>query len=111
MRKLLNKKGQLGGLVNLPGSVMIGLLVLVITAIACFLALSILQTSSLFPTASAGANSTNSIINLTVGGAMQFFNVVPTLFSVLGVVLILGAIGLLLFVIYRFAKGGGGGGI
>ena len=105
----MKKKGQLGSLVELPGKVVIGLLILAVTVIAVFLALGVLTTSNIFTANSTSYNNTIYIANNITGGATSFFNYVPTVFTVLGVVLILGAIGLLIFVVYRFARGSEGG--
>lgn len=103
----MDKRGVLG--LETVGSVIITLLVLAVTAIAVFLALVSLQNANLFTTASASANNTNYIINNITGGTTTFFNNIPTIMTILGAVVIILAVTLILFAVYRFSNRSEGG--
>lgn len=102
----MNKKGVLG--MDTVKAVMIFLLTLAVTAIALFLALSNLNSAGLFATGSQSANDTNSIINNVTKGTTDFFKNIPTVFTILGAVVIILAVVLILFAVNRFSGSTGG---
>lgn len=105
--KFLQKKGVLG--LDTARDVMIFLLSLAVVAIACFLALVSLQNSNLFTTGSAAANNTNFIINNITSGTTNFFTNIPTVFTILGAVVIILAVSLILVAVGRFGASANGG--
>ncbi len=112
--KFAKEKAKMSGKgaisVNSVGTVMISFLVIAFTAVAVFLGLSTLRTSGIFPAGSTEANATSNISTQITSGVTTFFSYTVTLFSILAVVLILGFIGLLIFIAYSFYSGGTGGG-
>ncbi len=106
IRPLLNKKGQLTGLDTVKG-VMLAFLTLAVIFIAVVLALVSLRDSNIFTTGSAEANQTTAIVaNISEAGA-DFFGNTGTIFSILVVVVIMGAIALIIFIVTRFSGSGG----
>lgn len=103
-----NKRGQMGGLIGLPGAVVIGLLILVVIVIAMFLAFNSLTGSGIFAAGSQSYNDTLNITETTTTGVKAFWQNVPTVFTILGVVLILGALGLLIVLVIGWARMQGG---
>ena len=103
MSKLrMDKKGVLG--MDSVRDVIIFLLTLAVAAIAVFLALSSLQDANLFTAGSSADNNTDFIINNITNGASNFFEQVPTIFTVLGAVAIILAVTLILFAVNRFSQ-------
>lgn len=98
----MNKKGVLG--MDSVRDVIIFLLTLAVAAIAVFLALSSLQDANLFTASSTADNNTDYIINNITNGASNFFEQVPTIFTVLGAVAIILAVTLILFAVNRFSQ-------
>lgn len=103
----INKKGVLG--LDTARDVMIFLLTLAVVAIAVFLALVSLQDSNLFATGSQAANDTDLIIGNITTGTTDFFSNIPTVFTILGAVVIILAVTLILFAVNRFSQGSGAG--
>lgn len=102
-----SKKGVLG--LDDVKSVMLTLLVLAVVAIALFLALVNLQNAGLFTTGSQAANDTNLVINNITRGTTQFFGNVPTIFTVLGAVVIITAVVLIIVAVTRINNAAGTG--
>lgn len=100
--KFLDKRGVLG--LDTVKEVILYLLILVVTAIAVFLALVSLQNSNLFTAFSATANATNAIIANTTQGTASFFGNVPTIFTVLGAVVIILVVTLIILAVQRFGS-------
>lgn len=105
--KKMGKRGVLG--LDTARDVMIFLLTLAVIAIAVFLALVSLQNANLFTTGSQAANDTNLVINNITTGTTQFFANIPTVFTILGAVVIILAVTLILFAVNRFSAGSGAG--
>lgn len=105
--EFLQKKGVLG--LDTARDVMIFLLSLAVVAIACFLALVSLQNSNLFTAGTSAANNTNFIINNITTGATAFFTNIPTVFTILGAVVIILAVSLILVAVGRFGASASGG--
>ena len=103
----MNNRGILG--LDVVRSVIVFFLIMAVTAIAVFLALVSLQNSGIFPTGSQSANNTNLIINNITQGTTQFFGNVPTIFVVLGAVVIILAVTLIIAAVYRFGSDAGSG--
>lgn len=109
MNKLLkNKKGILG--LETVRVVIVTLLILAVTAIAVFLALTSLQNAGIFTAQSSAANNTAIIIDNITSGTTDFFQNVPTFMVLLGVVVLLLIIAIVLVVVGRFGTGAGGAG-
>lgn len=103
MRSVLNlkksKKGQ--GTISLVIATVVAFLVFVVTVIAVLLAAGTLNSSGIFKASTAGANTTTTLIGNTTQGIAQFGSNIPTVFTVLGVLLIVGVIVLLIVLIKR----------
>ena len=108
MRKIhrMNKKGQA---LDLTSSFIVGLLIFIVTVFAILFGIAQLNPGSFFAAGSANQNATNQLTSNTTTGIANFSQQIPTVFTVLGVVLILGVVGLLLLIVRRFAGGGGTG--
>ena len=102
LRKL-NNRGQA---IEVTGKTMIALLVLVVTVVAVLLALSALNPGSFFTSGSAERNNTIALQANTTQLVGNFSQQIPVLGTILGIVLILGFIGLLIFIVRRFASSG-----
>jgi hypothetical protein len=98
----MDKKGVLG--LETVKETIVYLLILVVTVIAVFLGLNALLNAGVFPAGSANLNNTNLIVSNITYGATTFFSIVPTIFTVLGVVVLLLVIGLILYAVYRFSS-------
>ena len=73
------------------------------------MALVSLQDSNLFTAGSQAANDTDIIINNITTGTTNFFGNIPTVFTILGAVVIILAVTLILFAVNRFSQGSGAG--
>ncbi len=105
--RMKNRRGVLG--LDTVRDVMIFLLVLAVITIAVFLALVSLQDANLFTPGSQADNDTTNIINNITTGATDFFVNIPTVFTILGAVVIILAVTLILFAVARFSQGSGVG--
>jgi len=105
--KKKSRKGVLG--MEDVKSTMLFLLVLAVVAIALFLALTNLQSAGLFTTGSQAANDTDSVINNITSGTTNFFKNVPTVFTILGAVVIITAVILILIAVSRINNAAQGG--
>lgn len=103
--KGMNKKGVLG--MDTVRDVIVFMLTLSVTAIAVFLALSSLQNANLFTGGSTEELNTNLTIGNITEGTTAFFSNIPTVFTILGAVVIILAVTLILFAVNRFGKGTG----
>lgn len=108
MKRKMNRRGVLG--LDTVRDVMIFLLTLAVIAIAVFLALVSLQGANLFTAGSQAANDTDNVINNITVGTTQFFANIPTVFVILGAVVIILAVALILFAVSRFSATAAGGG-
>lgn len=104
-----SKKGQVLETFKLVGGVILTLLTLAVITIAVLLALTSLQNAGIFTANSVGANATNVIINNITGGTTNFFTQIPVIFTILGVVALIGAVILIIFYVSRIGTGGRGG--
>lgn len=104
MRKI-GKRGVLG--LDTVKSVLIALLMLAVIAIAVFLALSSLQSAGIFTTKSASDNATTYIISNITEGSGNFFKQIPTIFTLLGVVVLILIIAIVIVAVSRFSGGRG----
>jgi beta-lactamase regulating signal transducer with metallopeptidase domain len=101
--KIKYRKGQA---LDIANSTMIGLLVLIVTVLAVLLAISTLNPGSFFTAGSLERNATVAVAANTTQVASNFSQQIPVVGTILGIVLILGFIGLLIFIVRRFASGG-----
>jgi len=102
----MDKRGVLG--MEDVKAVMLFLLVLAVVAIALFLALTNLNSAGLFTAGSQPANDTSNIINNITSGTTNFFKNVPTIFTILGAVVIITAVILILIAVQRISQSAGG---
>lgn len=98
-----SKKGVLG--LDIVKQVIFTLLVLAVVAIALFLALTSLNNAGIFTANSKAANDTNLIINNITSGTTTFFGNIPTIMTILGVVIIIAAITIIIAYVSRFGGG------
>lgn len=106
MRSILkmNKKAQT---VELIGGTVLAFMVLIFTIFAVLYGISALNPSGFFTASSSEANATTNLQrNLTDGVGTQFAAKIPTVFTVLAVVLVLSAIAVLIIYVRRMAGGG-----
>lgn len=89
----------------------IGVGVLIFGIFAVLFGIATLDPSSFFDTASASANATQTLEDNFTGGIASFSQRLPTMFIVLGVVLVLAVILILVAYVKRMDSGGGGGGL
>ena len=107
IKPLLNgKKGN----IQLTSNIIIGVLVLIVIVIACFLVFNSLQNAGMFTANSVYANNTNNIIANATQLPVSFASQLPTVGVILGVVLLLTVIGFLIFIVLRFRSAAGGTG-
>lgn len=106
---LKNRKGQT---LELTTGTVISVMIFIFIVFAVLFGISSLNPGGFFTAGSANQNSTNQLISNMTTGIGNFSQQIPTAFTILGVVLILGFIGLLIFIVRRFAGnvGSGGGG-
>lgn len=105
----MNRKGVLG--MDTVRDVIVFLLTLAVITIAVILALVSLRDSSIFAAGSLEQNQTNFIVSNITGGAVSFFNSIPTVFVILAAVVIVLSVTLIIFAVNRFAQGSGSGSI
>src|SRR5437773_1646167 len=96
-----DKKGILG--LDTVKGVIISLLTLAVIAISVFLALVSLRNANIFAASSQEANQTTNIINNITSGTSSFFTNVPTIFTLLGVVVLILIISIIIIAVTRFA--------
>ena len=98
MRKITNKKGQV---INLVGSTVIGIMVLIFLVFAVLFGVSALNPGSFFTAGGADQNATNNLRGNLTYGVSQFGQYIPTAMLVLGVVFALSAILVLILYVRR----------
>ena len=103
---LLDKKGVLG--LETTRVVLISLLTLAVIAIAVFLALVSLRDAGIFTAGSQEKNQTDTIISNITTGSTNFFKQIPTVFTLLGVVLIILVVAIVIAAVARFGGGSRG---
>lgn len=103
MKSILEqKKGQVS--MGSIGGIVIGALGLVLTIFAILYAVSVLNPAGFFTAGTLEANeTTNMVKNLTTAPG-QFVSKLPTAFSILAIVFILGFLGLLVASVWAFMK-------
>lgn len=107
IRPIDNKKGQV---LNTVTATFVGLFVLILIGFAILLGIANLDTASFFDAGSAEANATTqATANLTQGFA-DFTANIPTIMTILGVVVILGALAILILVVVRVRQTSGASG-
>lgn len=107
--KSMNKKGQV---LTLVGGTIMGLMGLIFLIFAVLYAISALNPSSFFTANSASANATLALQNNLTTGVSNFSNFTVTIFSILGVVLVLAGILVLILYVRRMqSEGGTSGGL
>lgn len=102
----MNKRGQV---LELVGGTVLGLMGLIFLIFAVLYAISALNPSGFFTAASASANATLALQNNLTTGVSNFSNFTVTIFSILGVVLVLAGILVLILYVRRMQESGGAG--
>lgn len=100
----MNKRGQI---INTASGTIIGIVIFLLIVFASLYGIAQLNPSSFFTAGSNSANATQAIqdnLTLMISAFSQRLVVVGT---ILGVVLVLGVLGLLLFVVLRFRQAAG----
>lgn len=105
MRKI-NKKGQT---IELIGGTVVGFMVLIFLIFAVLYGIAALNPSTFFATGSGSANATLGLQNNLTTGVQNLGNYVPTIFTVLAVVLVLAGIVILILYVRRMQGGASGG--
>jgi hypothetical protein len=103
----MNKKGASDYGVSIATGVLMSLFLLVLISIAVLVGISTLNNTTLLPAGSAERNASLSMTANLTDGATIFAGYFPTFFKIIAVVIIMGFIGLLIYVVYRFARGTG----
>lgn len=106
-KRIMRKHGILG--LETVRVVIIFLLILAVTAIAVFLALTSLQNAGIFTANSQAANQTDQIIGNITTATTDFFANSSTFMVLLAVVVILLIVALVLVAVGRFGAVGAGG--
>lgn len=97
----MNKRGQTVGIQTVT-ALAIGIFILVLVAIGIFAGAASIKDSSIFTTGSLEKNNSDMLLNNLTEATTEFGANFSTFFSILAVVLIVGFIGLLIFVVTRF---------
>ena len=105
----MNKRGQI---IELIGGTVIAVLVLIFIIFAVLFGISALNPASFFPIGTASNNLSNTAVtglqnNLT-SGVSQFGGYLPTVFIVLAIVLVMGALTILILYVRRMQDHTGG---
>ena len=108
--KAMNKRGQI---IELIGGTVIAVLVLIFIIFAVLFGISALNPASFFTAGSASANATSGLQNNLTSGVSQFGGYLPTVFIVLAIVLVMGALTILILYVRRMQDhtGGSSGGL
>lgn len=111
MKSLYSHMKKRGQVIELVGGTVMGLLGLIFLIFAVLYAISVLNPAGFFPASSASANATLALQNNLTTGVSNFSNFTVTIFSILGVVLVLAGILVLILYVRRMQQGAGNGGI
>ena len=103
----MHKKGQT---LELIGGTVIGFMVLIFLIFAVLYGISALNPASFFTANSASANATTNLQNNLTSGVSTFGGYIPTVMTVLAVVLVLAAIVILILYVRRMQMGSGASG-
>jgi uncharacterized membrane protein YidH (DUF202 family) len=107
MLQKLNKKGQT---LDLATGTIVGLVLMIFVVFAVLFGIAALNPASFFTAGSASANATIALQDNTTRVVSNFSQQLPTVGTILGVVLILAALAILILVITRFRSNSGGAG-
>ena len=110
IRNYMHKLSKRGQTLDLVTGTVIGLVVMIFIVFAVLFGLSALNPSGFFTAGSISANATTALQENTTRLISNFSQQLPVLGTILGVVLLLGALGILILVIYRFRANAGSGG-
>jgi hypothetical protein len=110
MRSILkvDKRGQAVS-VGTVTALIVGIMVMIFVVFAVLYGITTLNPASFFATGSLDANATQGLQSNLTTGIGNFGSKIPTVFTIIAVVFILGFIGLLVATVYRFASGAGTG--
>jgi len=107
--KSLSRISKRGQTLELVSGTTLGFLTLIVLMFSVLYAVSVLNPSSFFTAASANANSTNALTQNLTQGVGSFGSYIPTVFLVLGVVLVLSIIFVLIVYVRRMGGGSSSG--
>ena len=103
----MNKFNKRGQVLDQVSGVVVGVFVLLVTVMAIFVGMGALNAPSFFTAGSASANATQALQDNTTLIAQNFSQRLPILGTILGVVLLLGALLILIFYAARMRQAGG----
>jgi len=103
----INKKAQILDTVT---ATFVGLFVLILIGFAILLGISELDVGSFFDANSAEQNATTGAVTNLTAGFSNFTGQIPTIMTILGVVVVLGALAILILVVVRVRGASGSGG-
>lgn len=106
-KRYWNKKGQT---LNLVIATVVGLLILILTVFAALFGIATLDPATFFTAGSASRNATQALQDNTTTLVSNFSQRLVTVGTVLGVVLVLGALAILILYVTRFRGAAGAGG-
>lgn len=106
----MKRKDKRGQIVNTVSGTTMSLMLLVFTIFAVLYGIATLNPSSFFTASSAEANATAHLQANLTEGVSEFGGNIPSVFKILGVVLVLGGIVLLILMVLRMRAGTGMGG-
>lgn len=102
MRRI-NKRGQT---IELIGGTVVGFMILIFMIFAVLYGISALNPASFFTAGSNEANATTSLVGNLTAGTATFGSYIPTVLTVLAVVLVLAGIAILIIYVRRMGGGG-----
>jgi len=108
MKSLISKLKKKGQALNIIGATVIGFMILIFMIFAVLYGISALKPSSFFMTDSAEANTTADLTRNLTAGVSTFGSYIPTVLTVLAVVLVLAGIAILILYVRRMNGGGEG---
>lgn len=106
-RRTMNSKGQV---IDTATTVAVSFFVFILIVFVILYGISALNPGSFFTAGSSEQNATNTLRSNFTTGIANFSQQIPPAMTILGVVLILGFLGLLVFIVLRFRNQGVGGG-
>ena len=105
----MNNKGEISEIINGVGGAVFAFMFLIFVVFAVLYGISALNPGSFFTANSAEQNATNDMTRNLTSGISQFSGKIPTIFLVLGIILILGGLVILIAYVSRMRSVGGAG--
>jgi len=104
-----SKRGVLG--LDIAKAVILAFLTIAVLGVVAIVALVSLKDANILTSGTSEYNQTQNIINNVTSGAASFFSNAGTIFTILGVVVIISAIAIIVVIVNRFGTGARGGGL